>query len=100
MDTVNIVVLITAVGTVCGIVFGYAGFQRGSKKESMEVGQNNGALMSELGYIKSGIDDLKRKQETSEARHYMLADRVTKVEEIARQAHEKISGLLRVDQHD
>ena len=96
MDTVNIVVLITAAGTVCGIVFGYAGFQKGSKKESLEAGKNNGVLMSDIGYIKSGVDDLKRKQETSEARHYLLADRVTKVEEVARQAHEKIGGLQKV----
>jgi hypothetical protein len=93
METGSVIALIGAAGTICGVVFGYIGYQRGLKKECKEDGQNSGALMSDIGYIKSGIDDLKRKQETSEARHFALVERVTKVEESAKSAHHRIEGI-------
>jgi hypothetical protein len=87
------VVFVGVAGTICSIVFAYVGYQRGAKKESSDDGKTSGTLMSDIGYIKSGIDDLKRKQETSEMRHYALAERVTKVEESAKQAHHRIDEL-------
>ena len=90
MGTGSIIALIGAVGTICGVVFGYLGYQKGIKKDALSDGKNAGSLMSDIGYIKSGIDDLKRKQETSEARHFALVERVTKVEESAKQAHHRI----------
>lgn len=89
----NIGVVIGGVAAVSSIVFGYVGFQKGVKKESTTVGQNAGTLMSDVGYIKAGVDDLKRKQETAEQRHYALAERVTKVEESSKQAHKRIDRI-------
>lgn len=63
------------------------------KKECSNAGKTDGSLSSDVGYIKSGIDDLKRKQETSEGRHYALAERVCIVEESTKQAHKRINGL-------
>ena len=93
MGTGSIVALIGAVGTICGVIFGYLGYQKGVKKDCLNNGKDSGSLMSDIGYIKSGIDDLKRKQETSESRHYALAERVTKVEESAKQAHHRIDDI-------
>jgi len=93
MGTVSIVVLIGAAGTIFGIVFGYIGYTRGTKKECKDDGRTNGAMMSDIGYIKSGVDDLKRKQETSEQRHYDLVERVTRVEASADQAHKRITEI-------
>jgi hypothetical protein len=93
MDTGSIFALIGAVAAVCSIIFGYIGYQKGLKKDSSESGKNSGVLLSDIGYIKSGIDDLKRKQETSETRHYALAERVTKVEESTKSAHHRIDKL-------
>jgi hypothetical protein len=77
----TVIALVSVVGTFCGVVFGYIGYHNGSKKDSTEMGKNNGTIMSDVGYIKAGVDDLKRKQETSGLRHFALAERVTKVEE-------------------
>jgi len=96
MENVNIVVLIGIVGTICSILFGYMGYQRGTKKEVADNSKNNGTLMSDIGYIKSGVDDLKRKQETGELRHYELCDRVTKTEESLKSAWHKISEMKEV----
>lgn len=86
MEIGSIIALIGAVGAICGVIFGYAGYQKGIKKECKDEGNNTGSLMSDIGYIKSGIDDLKRKQETSELRHYELVERVTKTEESLKSA--------------
>ena len=90
---IEIVTLIGVIGTVCGVIFGYIGYQRGLKKDSTDTGKNDGVLLSDVGYIKSGIDDLKRKQELTDERHYALAERVTKVEESAKQAHHRIDEI-------
>ncbi len=37
-------------------------------------------MASDIGYIKAGIDDLKRKQEKSEERHIEVITRLTAVE--------------------
>ena len=57
------------------------------------MAKNSGTLLSDIGYIKSGVDDLKRKQETSELRHYALVERVTKVEESAKSAQHRIDKI-------
>lgn len=53
--------------------------------------------MSDIGYIKAGIDDLKRKQEAAELRHFALAERITKVEESSKQAHKRIDRLEKIE---
>jgi hypothetical protein len=85
--------MLSAVGIICGVVFGYLGYQKGVKKECKDDGKNSGTLMSDVGYIKAGVDDLKRKQETSELRHYALVERVAKVEASTEQAHKRINEI-------
>lgn len=92
MEIGSIIALISAVGAICGIIFGYAGYQKGIKKDSKDEGSNTGSLMSDIGYIKAGIDDLKRKQETSELRHFALVERVTKAEESLKSAWNVINS--------
>lgn len=93
MQTESIVALIGSFAAICGIIFGYIGYRNGFKRDTTESGKNNGVMMSDIGYIKAGIDDLKRKQETSETRHFALVERVTKVEESTKQAHKRIDRL-------
>lgn len=93
MELSVVITLIGVVGTLCGMLFAYIGYQKGLKKDSSEDGKNSGVMLSDIGYIKSGIDDLKRKQEVAEERHYSLAERVTKVEESSKQAHHRIDEM-------
>lgn len=90
MGEVNITVLVGMIGTLSSIFFAIVGYKQGIKKESVQAG----TLLSDVGYIKSGVDDLKRKQETAEDRHFALVERVTKVEESAKQAHKRIDEKL------
>jgi outer membrane murein-binding lipoprotein Lpp len=89
MDANAILAIMGGVGTVAGALGAFAAYNKGLKKD----GATTGTLMSDVGYIKAGVDDLKRKQETSEARHYALAERVTAVEASASQAHKRIDRI-------
>jgi len=55
-------------GTVCAIVFGYIAFRRNNKSDDTAEGKKDGVLLTEIGYIKSGVDDIKRKQEKEDGR--------------------------------
>jgi hypothetical protein len=88
----NVSVWVGIIGLVATILFSYLAYQKGLKKDCKDDGKNTGALMSDIGYIKSGIDDLKRKQETTELRHYELVERVTKTEESLKSAWNVING--------
>lgn len=53
--------------------------------------------MSDIGYIKAGIDNRKHKQETAELRHFALVERITKVEESSKQAHLRIDRIEKIE---
>ncbi len=52
------------------------------------------SLKSDIGYIKAGIDDLKKQQEKSDERYVNLVCKVAEVESSAKQAHKRIDEHL------
>jgi K+/H+ antiporter YhaU regulatory subunit KhtT len=78
---------------IIALAISVGSFFIGRKTAAKNEGQESGTIMSELGYIKSGIEDIKRKQEKSEERYQELVERVIKVEESTKQAHKRISEL-------
>lgn len=87
------VTLISIVAAIAGIVFGVASYARNQRKDNTEDGKRNGEIMSELGYIKSGVDDVKRKQEKSDETIMGFLKDLTAVQESTKQAHRRIDGL-------
>ncbi|MBE6012070.1 MAG: hypothetical protein E7234_05885 [Lachnospiraceae bacterium] len=89
--------VISVVSTICAIVFGYSAFSRNRKKDEQEGGEKSGTVLTEIGYIKSGVDDIKRKQERQdekqEARHLEVIARLTAVEGSTASAHKRINDL-------
>lgn len=53
-------VVISAIGVTAAVVTGFIGYQNGLKKRSTEGGEERDVLMTDIGYIKAGIDDLKK----------------------------------------
>lgn len=85
--------IIGIVGTISAIVFGVIAYKRNNKTDNESKGKENGMMMTEIGYIKSGVDDIKRKQERQEEHHIEVISRLTTVEESAKSAHHRIDGL-------
>ena len=91
------------IGIACAIlggVLGYAAFLRNSKKDSEADGKQSGAVLTELGYIKSGIDDLKTENREQRRTNTEFITRLTEVESSAKQAHKRLDSLEGYVHHD
>lgn len=92
--TVAVICSVTSiVSAVLGFLLSYFTFQRNKKKDDVAEGQTKGVMASDIGYIKAGVDDLKR--ESAEQRKTVgeLGERVTRVEESCKQAHKRIDKI-------
>ena len=69
--------IIGVLGTILGGVLSYAAFHRNSKKDSEEEGKSSGTMLTEIGYIKGGIDRIERKQDAQDARYISMAERMS-----------------------
>lgn len=89
----EIAALTTVIGVVGGlaaIIFGYATYKRNQKTDDSNEGKETGTLFTEIGYIKSGIDDIKRKQDKQDERLLQISERLTAVEASSKQAHKRL----------
>lgn len=80
-------------GTVCAIAFGYATWKRNCKADDNDDGKESGTILTEIGYIKAGVDDIKRKQEKQDERYTSMVERLSSVEASAKQAHHRLDRL-------
>jgi len=81
------------VSMLCAIIFGYVSLRRNDHQDKRGDGARNAMVLTEIGYIKSGIDDIKRKQEMQEQQHIEVIARLTKVESGTQQAHKRIDRI-------
>lgn len=81
------------IGTVCAIVFGYLAFARNKKADNCAEARMDGQVMSELGYVKSGIDDIKTEMRDQRQTNMQIAERLSAVESSAKQAHHRIDHM-------
>lgn len=95
MTAEAIIGIIVGIG---GFIFGLVTFFRNKKSDDASEGRKDGTILTELGYIKSGVDDIKRKQEKQVEQNLVFAERLSSVEASAKQAHkrlDKIEGTTR-----
>lgn len=92
--------VIGIIGSLAAIVFGYAAFSRNRKHDYQADGRQIGNVLTELGYIKSGVDDVKAAQKEAAQRHIEVITRLTAVESSAKQAHFRIDRLERRDTNE
>lgn len=92
-DITILATVLGILGTVAAIAFGYSAWKRNQKTDDTSTGENKGTMLTEIGYIKSGIDDIKRKQDKQDAQYLDTVTRLTAVETSAKQAHKRIDRL-------
>lgn len=90
LDMMEVISVLGVFGT---IVFAYLAFHKTTKDDSEENGKETGQILTELGYVKKGIDDLNAKIEKQEERYLRLIERIAKVEQSAKSAHKRIDQL-------
>ena len=89
-DVMSILAVMSPIATM---MFGYAAFRRNSNADISSNASRESQIMVEIGYIKSGIDELKHKQEQSEERYTEMITRITAVEASSKQAHHRLDTL-------
>ncbi|MDL2235848.1 hypothetical protein LJC07_06865 [Christensenellaceae bacterium OttesenSCG-928-L17] len=70
-----------------------ATFFAGRRSASKQEGKETGTMLTEIGYIKSGIDDIKRKQSQQDEKHVEIISRLTALESATEQAHQRLNRL-------
>lgn len=93
MDIFALIPLLTLISGGLGVWISWIAFSRKQKKDAGQEGESRGVMASDIGYIKAGVDDLKR--ETRETRTDVrdLSERVTRCEESTKQAHKRIDEI-------
>ena len=91
--TVTLAGLLGMMGTAAAILFGWASFQRSSRQDQRARGKNDGAILTEIGYIKAGVDDIKLEQRDQRAHNEAFAARLTAVEGTAQEACRRLDRL-------
>ncbi len=80
-------------GVISTILFAILAYNRNKTHDDTKEGHKVGAVLTELGYIKSGVDDIKRKQEKQDEQHIEVISRLSVLEESTREAHKRIDYL-------
>lgn len=85
--------IISLVVGAAGIVFGLVTLFRNKKQDDNEAGKASGTILSDIGYIKAGVDDIKTEQKEQRKTNIELVSRLTAVEESTKQAHKRLDEL-------
>lgn len=83
---------------IIAVSFGLIGTAFGIYSTIKKQGNQDGAVMSDIGYIKSGVDDIKRKQEKQDEQNFLVIQRLSAVEESAKSAHKRIDQLMNLQE--
>lgn len=89
----NALVFISVLGTISSVVFAYLAFSRGKRREDTKSGEHSGTILTEIGYIKTGIDDIRKKQEQEDQRHLEVVSRLVAVESSVKQAQRRLDAI-------
>lgn len=89
---------IGAVVGIGGLIFGFTTYSRNQKKDDTSEGKQDGIMLTEIGYIKAGIDDVKKDTREFRTEIQNLHDRIIRSEESCKQAHKRIDKLEKYHQ--
>lgn len=89
----GILTVLSAVSTVCAIVFGYLAFIRNRDKDNAEGVKADATMLTEIGYIKANTDEIKAEQKELRKANAEFLERLVAVEASAKQAHKRLDTL-------
>lgn len=89
----DIAVIVSVIGGAAGVIFGIVTLFRNKRKDDEDGGKQQGIVLTELGYIKSSVDDVKKKQDRLDAQTVNFLRELSEVKESAKSAHKRIDTL-------
>lgn len=76
-----------------GLIVSFLAYQFNIKKEIKSDNRQDGEIKAQLNYISRGVEDIRVDLKANEKQMAALGERVTRVEESAKQAHKRIDQL-------
>ncbi|MCP8969731.1 hypothetical protein [Ectobacillus ponti] len=89
MDKVELGVLIA----IASLAVAYLGYSLNRKRDMRADVQQDAEVKAKLTYIQRGVDDIRLDIKASERKISDLGERVTRVEESAKQAHKRLDAV-------
>jgi hypothetical protein len=93
MELAVITAIISVIAALSGIILGWAGHARTARQDVVQRASAEALQRADVEYIKRGVDDIRLEQKAQGKRIDELTERVTRVEESAKQAHHRINRL-------
>lgn len=90
--------LLGPICTLIGVLVAYLALRRNAVRDTEDEGRETGTVLTELGYIKGGIDDLKAENREQRKTNTEVITRLTAVESSAKQAHKRIDRIEAQDE--
>ncbi|QCT03800.1 hypothetical protein E6C60_3089 [Paenibacillus algicola] len=86
----DITAMIALIAAISGIVLGWIGRTRSYRQDLIQEAGADALQRADVDYIKRGVDDIRLEQRVQGQRIDALSERVTRVEESAKQAHKRL----------
>lgn len=93
LDLATIISIISVIGVLVAIFTSFATYRRNNKQDNVSDGNDKGVILTEIGYIKSGIDDIKRRESEHDVLLRGLIEQVGRIDESVKSAHHRIDGV-------
>lgn len=85
--------ILTVVSVLSAVALGWVGRARTIKQDTKDDASKDASLRTDMEYIKRGVDDVRVEQKLQGQRFDSLTERVTRVEESAKQAHYRLNRI-------
>ncbi|WP_079908288.1 hypothetical protein [Paenibacillus sp. 32352] len=99
-DVAAFTTAVSVLAAISGIIIGWSGRSRAIRQDIKKEAGDGAVLHADVEYIKRGVDDIRLEQRAQGKRIDELAERVTRVEESAKQAHKRMDRLDLAPRHE
>lgn len=93
----TIIAFISAVAAICGTIYGiYSNKKKNTNMDTTEAeanGRNIGTILTELGYIKSSVDDIKNHQKETDKQYLDLFKTITDLESFKKTTETRLDKI-------
>lgn len=94
MDKLTVVVsIIGIIGTLSSIFFAYLACKKSNMQEQKVEGKTEGAMLSDIGYIKACVDRVEKNLNKVDERYRIILERVAKAEEAIVSLNKRLDEL-------
>lgn len=93
MDWTVLTAIISVTAAISGILLGWIGKTKAFKDEVTKEASTDASLQTDVMYIKRGIDNIQLDLRQQAQRMDGFSERLTRVEESAKQAHKRLDRL-------